>query len=87
MRIKMNKQKENEKSITKLQHDVASLNEFLKMLQFKIDGIADQTAKLAIQEEGIVNAMDYMFKTIGAVAESKGIPMEKPSPPDSPGVQ
>ena len=82
-----NKIKELEKSITKLQHDNASLNEFLKVLQFKIDGIADQTAKLAIQEDGVINAMDFIFKTVATVAESKGISMDKPTAKDSPGVQ
>ncbi len=64
------------------------MNEHLKMLQYKLDGIADQTAKLAIQEEGVVNALDFIFKTVEQVAASKGVPMNMPGDKtDNPGVQ
>ena len=56
------------------------------MLQYKMDGIADQTAKLAIQEDGIVNALDFIFKTVEQVAASKGVPMNMPEEKkDNPG--
>ena len=80
--------KTNQKEIEKLQHDNSSLNEHLKMLQYKMDGIADQTAKLAIQEDGIVNALDFIFKTVEQVAASKGVPMNMPEEKkDNPGVR
>ncbi len=53
-----------------------------------MDGIADQTAKLAIQEDGIVNALDFIFKTVEQVAASKGVPMNMPEEKkDNPGVR
>ena len=52
------------------------------MLQYKMDVMQDQIAKVAVQEEGMINAMDFIFKTVGTIADAKGVPFDMTPPAD-----
>lgn len=76
------KEEEVNKILKKLKHDYASMQENVKMLQYKMDAMQDQIAKVAVQEEGMINAMDFIFKTVATIADAKGVPFDMPPPPD-----
>ena len=75
--IKTESERQLHNSMNRLAKDVAQLKEKCKVLDIKISRISDESAKLAVQEQGIVKALDMMVETVIKIADKKDIPREK----------
>ena len=62
------KEKQLHNAVSRLRTDVQQLKEKCKILDLKFTRLQDEEAKLAIQEDGIVKALDMMVDTVVKVA-------------------
>ena len=67
------KEKQLHNAINRLKTDVQQLKEKCKILDLKFTRLQDEEAKLAIQEEGIVKALDTMVETVVKVASKREV--------------
>ena len=71
------KEKQLHNAVSRLKTDVQQLKEKCKILDLKFTRLQDEEAKLAIQEDGIVKALDMMVDTVVKVANKREIETEK----------
>ena len=71
------KEKQLHNAVSRLKTDVQQLKEKCKILDLKFTRLQDEEAKLAIQEDGIVKALDMMVDTVVKVANQRDIETEK----------
>ena len=74
------KEKQLHNAVSRLKTDVQQLKEKCKILDLKFTRLQDEEAKLAIQEDGIVKALDMMVDTVVKVANKREIETEKKEP-------
>lgn len=74
------KEKQLHNTINRLKTDVQQLKEKCKILDLKFTRLQDEEAKLAIQEDGIVKALDMMVDTVIKVANKRDVEMNKKEP-------
>ena len=72
------KEKQLHNAVSRLKTDVQQLKEKCKILDLKFTRLQDEEAKLAIQEDGIVKALDMMVDTVVKVANKREVEMAKP---------
>ena len=72
------KEKQLHNTINRLKTDVQQLKEKCKILDLKFTRLQDEEAKLAIQEDGIVKALDMMVDTVIKVADKRDVEMKNP---------
>ena len=75
------KEKQLHNAVSRLKTDVQQLKEKCKILDLKFTRLQDEEAKLAIQEDGIVKALDMMVDTVVKVANKREVEMAKPEQP------
>ena len=71
------KEKQLHNAVKRLKTDVQQLKEKCKILELKLMRLQDEEAKLAIQEEGIVKALDTMVETVIKVASKRDVELDK----------
>ena len=71
------KEKQLHNAVSRLKTDVQQLKEKCKILDLKFTRLQDEEAKLAIQEDGIVKALDMMVDTVVKVANKREVEIEK----------
>jgi len=74
------KEKQLHNAVSRLKTDVQQLKEKCKILDLKFTRLQDEEAKLAIQEDGIVKALDMMVDTVVKVANKREVEMDKKVP-------
>tara|TARA_Y100001949_G_C15955952_1_gene316955 strand:+ start:855 stop:1121 length:267 start_codon:yes stop_codon:yes gene_type:complete len=75
------KEKQLHNAVSRLKTDVQQLKEKCKILDLKFTRLQDEEAKLAIQEDGIVKALDMMVDTVVKVANKREVEVAKPEQP------
>jgi len=80
------KEKQLHNTISRLKTDVQQLKEKCKILDLKFTRLQDEEAKLAIQEDGIVKALDMMVDTVIKVATKRDIEVPKKEQPREVGI-
>jgi len=75
------REKQLHNALGRLAKDVNQLKERCKVMDIKISRIQDETAKLAVQEDGVVKALDTMVDTVIKVANKHEIKHDEKSTP------
>lgn len=78
---KTESEKQLHNSMNRLAKDVAQLKEKCKVLDIKISRLSDESAKLAVQEQGVVKALDIMVETVIKIATKKEVPLPSTKQP------